>query len=273
MRLAITAQQLRPPVERDPHDAKRIADYVNIIINLANYLVPEEDKPSDEFCCPPVYSMLWDQRMQFRALLTTEAERAERGELFWEQKMRLRAWVSAQAERAKTKFFRRGSNPPPPSRKPEPPASPPAKPQPSGGRLIYEDRLDPLELPVRLDEGRIQRGNRSGGPTGPKPKIIPKPQFPPPRKILEGFLPHSRQRSPMTNTPSPAKRRALFEQVLLQKEWHSLSQSSIPPDAVIRAAVEVVLGDPVQDATCPTAARYRAEFLALAEAIDLSPLP
>ena len=28
----------------------------------------------------------------------------------------------------------------------------------------------------------------------------------------------------------------------MQKEWHSLSQSSIPPDAVIRAAVEVVLG-------------------------------
>lgn len=114
---------------------------------------------------------------------------------------------------------------------------------------------------------------RNPPPTSPKPKIIPKPQFPSPRKIQEGFLPHSRQRSPMTNAPSRAERRALFEQVLLQKEWHSLSHSSIPPDAVIRAAVEVVLGDPVQDATCPTAARYRAEFLALAEAIDLSPLP
>ena len=77
----------------------------------------------------------------------------------------------------------------------------------------------------------------------------------------------------MTNTPSRAERRALFEIVLLRKERHSLFCSSIPPDAVIRAAVEVVLGDPAQDATCPTTARYRAEFLALAEAIDLSPLP
>ncbi len=38
-------------------------------------------------------------------------------------------------------------------------------------------------------EGRTQRGNRSGGPTTPKPDIIPKPQFPSPRIIREDFLP------------------------------------------------------------------------------------
>jgi hypothetical protein len=32
-------------------------------------------------------------------------------------------------------------------------------------------------------------GNGSGGPTTPKPRSIPKPQFPPPRKIREDFLP------------------------------------------------------------------------------------
>ena len=30
----------------------------------------------------------------------------------------------------------------------------------------------------RLDPGSVQRGNGSGGPTTPKPDIIPKPQFP-----------------------------------------------------------------------------------------------
>ena len=39
------------------------------------------------------------------------------------------------------------------------------------------------DVPVRFDPGRVQRGNNSGGPTTPKPAIVPKPQFPPPRKI------------------------------------------------------------------------------------------
>jgi hypothetical protein len=51
------------------------------------------------------------------------------------------------------KWARRGSNPPPPGRKPAPPAGP----------------------PVRFDEGRTQRGNGSGGTTTPKPPIKPQP--------------------------------------------------------------------------------------------------
>ena len=35
---------------------------------------------------------------------------------------------------------RRGSNPPPPGRKPAPPAGPPIKPQPHGGRLITNNK-------------------------------------------------------------------------------------------------------------------------------------
>ena len=42
---------------------------------------------------------------------------------------------------------------------------------------------------VRMDEGRVQRGNGNGAPATPKPDIIPNPQFPPPRKIREDFLP------------------------------------------------------------------------------------
>jgi len=41
----------------------------------------------------------------------------------------------------------------------------------------------------RLDPGRIQRSNASNNPATPKPNIIPKPQFPPPRTIREDFLP------------------------------------------------------------------------------------
>jgi hypothetical protein len=51
----------------------------------------------------------------------------------------------------------------------------------------------PLNLrrsdPVRMDEGHTQRGNGNGAPATPKPDIIPKPKFPPPRKIREDFLP------------------------------------------------------------------------------------
>ena len=35
------------------------------------------------------------------------------------------------------------------------------------------------DVPVHFDPGRVQRGNNSGGPTTPKPAIMPKPQFPP----------------------------------------------------------------------------------------------
>jgi hypothetical protein len=47
---------------------------------VADWLVPEEAKPSDDFCVPPVYSMLWQQRQALRQRLLAEADRAERGE-------------------------------------------------------------------------------------------------------------------------------------------------------------------------------------------------
>jgi hypothetical protein len=43
--------------------------------------------------------------------------------------------------------------------------------------------------PLIFTEGRNIRGNRSGGPSRPKPRIIPNPQFPLPRIIREDFLP------------------------------------------------------------------------------------
>lgn len=42
---------------------------------------------------------------------------------------------------------------------------------------------------LSLNEGRTQRGYGNGAPATPKPNIIPKPQFPPPRTIREDFLP------------------------------------------------------------------------------------
>ena len=40
--------------------------------------------------------------------------------------------------------------------------------------------------PLVMNEGRVQRGNGSGGPTTPKPDIIPKPQPAGGRLIREG---------------------------------------------------------------------------------------
>jgi hypothetical protein len=53
---------------------------------------------------------------------------------------------------------------------------------------LYAKFIDP-SMGTPWDEGRIIRGNGSSGPTTPKPDIIPKPQFPPPRLIREDFLP------------------------------------------------------------------------------------
>ena len=52
-------------------------------------------------------------------------------------------------------YSRRGSNPPPPGRKPASPAAPP---------------------PLRFTEGRVQLGQGNGGPTTEKPPIVAKPQ-------------------------------------------------------------------------------------------------
>ena len=66
--------------------------------------------------------------------------------------------------------------------------------------------------------------------------------------------------------PTRAERRALFAQALQQVAGHPGIWET---DAcAIRAAVEVVLGDPSRDATRPTTARHRAQFLALADAIE-----
>jgi hypothetical protein len=54
--------------------------YAAEIRAVANWLVPEEVKPNDEFCIPPVHSMLWQRRQALRHRLLAEADRAERGE-------------------------------------------------------------------------------------------------------------------------------------------------------------------------------------------------
>ena len=51
-----------------------------------------------------------------------------------------------------------------------PPVPPPFK--------FRRSEPDPPEQFIRMDEGRIQRGNGSGGTTTPKPNIVPKPQPP-----------------------------------------------------------------------------------------------
>jgi hypothetical protein len=67
-------------------------------------------------------------------------------------------------------------------------------------------------------------------------------------------------------SPTRAERRALFAQAL-QQQWRS-PHNSPPPAAAIRAAVEVVLGNELANRARPTTARHRAEFLALADAIE-----
>ena len=56
-----------------------------------------------------------------------------------------------------------------------------------GGGEITRAEWDAMR--TRLTESSVQCGNRNGGPTTPKPEIMPKPQFPPPRRIREDFLP------------------------------------------------------------------------------------
>jgi hypothetical protein len=47
---------------------------------------------------------------------------------------------------------------------------------------LYARFIDP-SMGGPWDEGHVQRGNGNGGVTTPRPDIIPKPQFPPPRTI------------------------------------------------------------------------------------------
>ena len=105
------------------------------------------------------------------------------------------AWcLRSLLDRGLRQVGRRGSNPPPPGRKPAPPAGPPE--QPLAVQLIrywaWEQeqvrRAAAGQSLIHFDEGPTQRGNGNGAPATPKPDIIPKPQFPPPRKIREDFL-------------------------------------------------------------------------------------
>jgi hypothetical protein len=64
--------------------------------------------------------------------------------------------------------------------------------------------------------------------------------------------------------PTRAELRAAFAQALQQQSEPAFAQAS----HVIRAAVEVVLGDSSRDALRPTTARHRAAFLALADSIQ-----
>lgn len=65
--------------------------------------------------------------------------------------------------------------------------------------------------------------------------------------------------------PTRAERRAAFAKALQRAGYNLILPSHT---LAIRAAVEVVLGDPASDTLRPTTARHRAAFLALADAIE-----
>ena len=67
--------------------------------------------------------------------------------------------------------------------------------------------------------------------------------------------------------PTRAQHRAAFNQAL--ERIHQQSKPTFTQaEHVIRAAVDVVLGDELGDKIRPITARYRASFLALADAIE-----
>ena len=68
--------------------------------------------------------------------------------------------------------------------------------------------------------------------------------------------------------PTRKERRAAFADALLQGTREAFVGWDADAGNIIRAAVEVVLGDPANDTLRPTTARHRAQFLALAEAIE-----
>jgi UDP:flavonoid glycosyltransferase YjiC (YdhE family) len=69
----------------------------------------------------------------------------------------------------------------------------------------------------------------------------------------------------MNHIPTRTERRALFADALQRAGYTVI----LPSHALaIRAAVEVVLGDELANRARPTTARHRAEFLALADAIE-----
>ena len=60
---------------------------------------------------------------------------------------------------------------------------------------------------VRMDEGRVQRGNGNGAPATPKPDIIPKPQPAGGYLIREGVPWNGYQPRPQGGTPNPPPRK------------------------------------------------------------------
>ena len=70
--------------------------------------------------------------------------------------------------------------------------------------------------------------------------------------------------------PTRAQRRAAFAEALQRARGHDcIGVPHHPEDShIIRAAVDVVLGDELGDKIRPITARYRASFLALADAIE-----
>jgi hypothetical protein len=64
--------------------------------------------------------------------------------------------------------------------------------RPSGPPPLKFRRSEPDEQFIRMDEGRIQRGNTGNNPTTPKPEIIPRGQWP------GGYQPR-----PQQGTPNP----------------------------------------------------------------------
>jgi hypothetical protein len=65
--------------------------------------------------------------------------------------------------------------------------------------------------------------------------------------------------------PTRAELRAAFAEALNRAGYSGIVHSDA---TIIRAAVEVVLGDELANRARPTTARHRAQFLALADAIE-----
>lgn len=64
-----------PDAERDHHDAERIADYRDTVMDLANWLVPETPNPGEvEFWPDDDAEREWQYSQRLRALLTAELE-------------------------------------------------------------------------------------------------------------------------------------------------------------------------------------------------------